>query len=799
VLSLLGETVFGVAGDVEATAKKCKEAVSCGDCISQPDCAWCSDPTFANNTNLLEPRCDLPANLVTRRCKAENIENPNSTIEATRDEPLSEVNEEKVGQATQIKPQRINIRARAGQKIQVNLEFKQAEDYPVDLYYLLDLSQSMSDDLEKLQKLGKKLGEEMKNITRDFRLGFGSFVDKTVMPYISTVPKKIKNPCKEHQPCAPSYAFHNDLALSNKTSKFTEAVQRVEYSSNQDNPEGSLDAMMQSIVCKDQIGWRDSSTHLLLLSTDANFHYAGDGKLGGIVLPNDGECHLDDKGYSYTMANEQDYPSIGHLVQKISEHSIQPIFAVTQPVKETYDKFSKMIPKSVVSVLTSDSSNIITLIKQAYTDLKEKVILNVDDNSVKKLENVIISDHQSKCPNGITKSGVLECADMSLGKNATFSFSVQLEFEKDTCLAPITLTVYPEGHKDYQSEIIITPICDCDCDVVADKDEKCSGNGDFQCGACLCESPFQGSNCDCDPAKSDPALELNCYENATRVGLPCSSRGDCFCGVCICNGKEDRVYDGEFCQCDQKSCPQTNGQVCNGQGKCKCNECECEAGWTGKKCDCTTDVDKCIMAGDPDDMQCHGNGKCECNKCVCGVDATGSLYRGLHCENNPTSSCVAHKKCIECKVFQRGEYNTTELCDQECSEYSLKKLEKNEAYSFTEFCSLIDKDEACVRRVFYHESGKKVALEYRDESQCQEYVNPVILVIGVIAAIVGIGIAALLVWKVYTSMKDAREYNQFIQESQNVKFEGGQNPIYKQATSTFQNPTFTQGKPSSNL
>ena len=50
--------------------------------------------------------------------------------------------------------------------------------------------------------------------------------------------------------------------------------------------------------------------------------------------------------------------------------------------------------------------------------------------------------------------------------------------------------------------------------------------------------------------------------------------------------------------------------------------------------------------------------------------------------------------------------------------------------------------------------------------------NPVILVIGVIAAIVGIGIAALLVWKVYTSMKDAREYNQFIQESQNVKFEG---------------------------
>ena len=31
---------------------------------------------------------------------------------------------------------------------------------------------------------------EMKQITRDFRLGFGSFVDKTVMPYVSTVPSK---------------------------------------------------------------------------------------------------------------------------------------------------------------------------------------------------------------------------------------------------------------------------------------------------------------------------------------------------------------------------------------------------------------------------------------------------------------------------------------------------------------------------------------------------------------------------------------------------------------------------------
>ena len=36
-----------------------------------------------------------------------------------------------------------------------------------------------------------------------------------------------------------------------------------------------------------------------MFSTDAGFHYAGDGKLGGIVKPNDGNCHLNSKGLNF--------------------------------------------------------------------------------------------------------------------------------------------------------------------------------------------------------------------------------------------------------------------------------------------------------------------------------------------------------------------------------------------------------------------------------------------------------------------------------------------------------------------
>lgn len=78
----------------------------------------------------------------------------------------------------------------SGQSYSIYMNYTQAEDYPVDLYYLMDLSKSMLDDKEKLSLLGDQLAWTMRNITSKFALGFGSFVDKVRMPYVSTVPEK---------------------------------------------------------------------------------------------------------------------------------------------------------------------------------------------------------------------------------------------------------------------------------------------------------------------------------------------------------------------------------------------------------------------------------------------------------------------------------------------------------------------------------------------------------------------------------------------------------------------------------
>ena len=53
----------------------------------------------------------------------------------------------------------------------------------------------------------------------------------------------------------------------------------IVVSANMDNAEGGLDALMQSVVCLDHIGWAETSRKMVLLATDGILHFAGDGKV----------------------------------------------------------------------------------------------------------------------------------------------------------------------------------------------------------------------------------------------------------------------------------------------------------------------------------------------------------------------------------------------------------------------------------------------------------------------------------------------------------------------------------------
>lgn len=61
-------------------------------------------------------------------------------------------------------------------------------------------------------------------------------------------------------------------------------MKKAAVSGNLDAPEGGFDAIMQAIACRQQIGWREQARRLLVFSTDAGFHYAGDGKVNHQML-----------------------------------------------------------------------------------------------------------------------------------------------------------------------------------------------------------------------------------------------------------------------------------------------------------------------------------------------------------------------------------------------------------------------------------------------------------------------------------------------------------------------------------
>jgi integrin beta 1 len=117
---------------------------------------------------------------------------------------------------------------------------------------------------------------------------------------------------------------------------------------------------MQVLVCEDEIAWRERARRILVFSSDADFNYAGDGKL----KPNDGQCHM--SGNQYTNSAIQDYPTISQINQKVNENAINIVFAVTPQQYSVYRNLSEQIDGSSAAILAEDSSNVIELIREEY-------------------------------------------------------------------------------------------------------------------------------------------------------------------------------------------------------------------------------------------------------------------------------------------------------------------------------------------------------------------------------------------------------------------------------------------------
>ncbi|XP_075443290.1 integrin beta-8 isoform X2 [Ascaphus truei] len=521
-------------------------AASCTKCLALgPECGWCTQEDFMVESTVNE-RCDTVFNLISKGCRKDLIEHPPVQVLSSK-----EVN-------TQVTPGDVSVHLRPGAEANFMLSVHRLEKYPVDLYYLVDVSASMLNSIEKLNSIGFDLSKKMANFSHDIRFGFGSFVDKAVSPYISTHPQRIKNQCSDfHLDCMPPHGYIHVLSLTDNITEFKNVVSKQKLSANIDDPEGAFDAMLQAAVCHKDIGWRKEAKRLLIMMTDQTSHLAFDSKLAGIVIPNDGNCHLKDN--VYTRSSDMEYPSLGQLGEKLIDNHISGVFAVQGSEFHWYKDLLPLLPGTVAKQLKSPAVNLKELVVDAYQMLLSEVKMQVDNPVWGIHVNVT-----AICPDGSRHLGIEGCKNVKSSDKVLFNITIAMD-RCDGAEGHNYIILKPIGFNE-TAKIRIHKGCNCQCRSMSRAKGKCITEVFPDCQTIPCKE---------DNCNSDESIYLSESCKVSPTLQMCSGRGngECEDGKCKClNG-----WEGDRCHCSssKKDCINSKGLICSGRGTCTCGKCEC--------------------------------------------------------------------------------------------------------------------------------------------------------------------------------------------------------------------------------
>ncbi|RVE59233.1 hypothetical protein OJAV_G00186270 [Oryzias javanicus] len=686
--------------DAEENYCFASRASNCSQCLQTgKGCAYCSDEVFSG------PRCDLYENILAFGCRKSAIITGKGSMSVDQNQKI-----QMSLQQSQVSPQQVSVSLLPGEEKLLDVEVFAPTKGPLDLYILMDFSNSMADDLSNLKKMGKELAKLVEQLSNDYTIGFGKFVDKVIEPQTDMRPLKLKEPWPQSD--AP-FSFQNVIKLTSDLNIFQKELQKERISGNLDAPEGGFDAILQAAVCGEKIGWREHSTHLLVFSTESAFHYEADGVnvLSGILPRNDEQCHLDDQG-RYTRATSQDYPSIPTLVRLLGKHNIIPIFAVTTHSYSHYEKLEKYFPIAEVGLLQDDSSNILQVMEEAFKSIRSKMSIRAEERP-KAFETQFLS----------TSGQVAEYGDFQFTPGMIGKFKMLLKAQRTVDKEPVcqmdpsdkegTMRVKPTTFNPAVSvrASVLCPTCSCEQNPTQNS-ERCHKNGDLVCGKCQCHGGWLGNFCNCSAA--DSALDANqCM--GPGMTQPCSGRGDCQpCGTCACYNPEQ--FEGPFCQYDRTQCQRHGGFLCNDRGSCVMGRCACAEGWEGDACECTKSNQTCV---DSKGGICSGRGSCVCGRCVC-LDSSTELT--LTCEPNfqfQLGACEATKRCAQCKAWKTGELKDKAKCDK-CGFKVELVDELKESQKVMDSCNFHDEDDDCKFRYTVENqlSSKELLIQMLKEKEC---------------------------------------------------------------------------------
>ena len=785
----------------------CTTLITCSQCISTASCVWCS--------TLNSARCLSQDN--GNSCRNDDLLQPATTIINKQESPLTENN--------QVSLRSIDLKLRVSEPVSFSVSLKAAENFPLDLYMLMDLSGSFTQDLKTVKVLAPQLPLALRNVSSDFLIGFGTFVDKPSLPYTSSAQlNKVFNDsgqpssCRYQLLCTKPFNYEHIISLTNSSDLFNSSVQETIISTNVDDPEDPLGAMLQAVVCKDLIEWRETSIKIILVMTDDSLHTAGDGHLAGIVKPNDGQCHTQHdptlEKTLYTESLTQDYPSIEQVRQALEDANIVPVFAVansssnlSEKILSLYnDTISPLLDSSTV-LLSSNSDNLEDVLREAHANAIADAHLSFN------IPNYLSANVTTNCPPGSTYlQDFNECIDIG---NGTVNFTITLTLQQCTeslrngKSVQIQFNLRPFG----QFVAKITGFCDCTCDKEQEYNStNCNNNGNITCGRCSCFEGWEENDCSCSTA--DCPVGPN--------GITCSGRGQCDCGQCICTQPADPIHGvlnprvvGDACECSNYECDSgSNRLVCSGRGNCTCSNgefmCVCHNSTftrllhTGERCQCSHD--HCIDPNIGTAAICSGQGTCDpCEPqgraCTCNEGFTG-----MYCEQS-TEIIVAGcnnddlvKECVKCYANVAKDGGSPTCSGFTCTNYSILSSYPSNPDSHdvdgtidnsTDECSFIDSTSFC-RFVYF------VGLSTQERERIYEVPAPhdcLLIPIWAIAllvlvGLVIIGIIILVIIKLIIMYLDHREYQSFQKEVNETDLSKNFNPIYNTPIVTYNNVTY---------
>ena len=783
----------------------CTTLITCSQCISTASCVWCS--------TLNSARCLSQDNA--NSCRKDDLQP--ATIINKQEIPLTENN--------QVSLKSIDLKLRVSEPVSFSVSLKAAKNFPLDLYMLMDLSGSFRTDLDTVKVLAPQLPLALRNVSSDFLIGFGTFVDKPSLPYTSSVQlNKVfvvsgqPSSCVGNLFCVKPFNYKHVISLTNSSDHFSSSVQETIISTNVDDPEDPLGAMLQAVVCKDLIEWRETSIKILLVMTDDPLHTAGDGHLAGIVKPNDGQCHTQYdptlKKILYTESLTQDYPSIEQVRQALEDANIVPVFAVPLPSSNLSEKILSFY-NNTISMLLDSSTVLLSLNSDNLEDVLSEAHANAiaDARLSFNIPNYLSANITANCPPGSTYlQDSNECTDIG---NGTVNFTITLTLQqcaeslRNGKSVQIQFNLRPFG----QFVANITGFCDCACDKEQEYNiTNCNNNGNITCGRCSCFEGWEGNDCSCSTA--DCPVGPN--------DITCSGRGQCECGQCICTQPTETVRGvinphvvGDACECSNYECDtDSDGVVCSGRGNCTCSNgefmCVCHNSTltslphNGERCQCS--YDHCIDPNIGTAAICSGQGTCDpCEPqgraCTCNDGFTG-----MYCEQS-TEIIVAGcnnddlvRECVKCYANAAKDGGSPTCSGFTCTNYSILSSYPSNPDSYdvngtiegsTVECSFIDSASFC-RFVYF------VGLSTQERERIYEVPAPrdcLLIPIWAIAllvlvGLVIIGIIILVIIKLIIIYLDHREYQSFQKEVDETDLSKNFNPIYHAPIVTYNNVTY---------